>query len=518
MRIGKNTIRLITGIMSLALLGLLGLQWYWVDSALQLKEKEFDLQVANALDRVADRLQDLELLVGVNEEIQGQVIVEKEHTTRHIRNGQRIEESSIVIRNDLDSTSSPNNRQVTAYAYQFKSDGDTIRLQTQGKAPMLVVEGGQQVIVTQNIHGPTSKSESGYVTSVVRRILQAPKPIHERVTPGRIDSLLREELNLRGITDTFSFRIDSRPKIALPASMAAWTPAEADHQVLLFPHDLPPSRDFLLLDFPERAGGLMQALGLMLPTSAVLALILVACFAVTLMLLGRQRRQSEMQRDFIHNMSHELKTPLATISLAVQALDDPDMRAAGKTDAYLGIIRAENARMQEQVARVLEAAASARGELPLTLTRIDLGPLLQAELDRMALLLEARGGLLEGEGGSGFFLQGDPIHLSSILRNLLENAEKYSPTAPHITVRLQREGGQLVLSVQDRGIGMGPAEQRRVFEPFYRAHTGNVHDVKGFGLGLSYVKAMVEAHGGSVRLTSQAGRGTTFWLQFPAVP
>jgi two-component system, OmpR family, phosphate regulon sensor histidine kinase PhoR len=517
MRIGKNTIRLITGIMSAALLGLLALQWYWVDSALQLKEKEFDLQVRNALDRVAERLQDQELVRAVNADVQGRLIVEKKQTARIGADGKLVQHANIVVHHQ-DSTESPSqDPPAKSFAYRYETDGDTLRWQATGQqATMMVVADSKQIVLTEDIEETVENGEAHYAMSVVKRILQKPRPVAERVTRPQLDSLLREELSTRGIADLFVFGLDSMAAAVAGAQAPQFKSA---YHVQLFPHDLPPSRDFLLLDFPDRSVGLMKALGLMLPTSALLALVLVGCFGAALVLLARQRRTAEAQRDFIHNMGHELKTPIATISLAVQALEDPDMRATGKTDAYIGIIRAENARMQAHVARVLEAAASARGELALALARIDLGPLVAEEMARMAFLLEARQGTQELiGGGTGYLIQGDATHIASILRNLLENAEKYSPEAPRITVRLQRDGDQIVLAVQDRGMGMSSTVQRRAFDPFYRAHTGDVHDVKGYGLGLSYVKDMVAAHGGSIRLESQPGKGTTFWLQFPAVP
>lgn len=519
MRTGSHTIRLIAGIMSAALLGLLAVQWYWVDSALQLKEKEFDLQVANALDRVAERLQDAELMIAVNAEVKGQVIVEQERIARWDGRSERVTTSNILIRKvDADSgRATPPPRNTNAFAYEYHSSGDTLHLTTQqqGKGAIMVVKGDGETVVTHEIHGPPDTAEHAYAMSVVKRMLREHKPISERVRPGRLDTLLHEELQRRGIVEAFAYRLDS---LALGAQVPAHVAGDGAYPVLLFPHDLPPSRDYLVLSFPERSGGWMRALGLMLPTSILLALVLVACFVAALLLLGRQRRLAASQRDFIHNMTHELKTPIATISLAVQALDDPDMRAAGRTDSYLGIIRSENARMQDQVARVLEAASSARGELALAMAPVDLGALVAEEVARMQLLLDARGGRLDLiGGGEGCWVHGDRVHLGGILRNLLDNAEKYSLDAPEITLRVQQQGGQVVLSVQDRGIGMSSAVQKRVFEPFFRAPTGNVHDVKGFGLGLSYVKDMVEAHHGQITVHSTTGKGTTFTLTFPAV-
>jgi two-component system phosphate regulon sensor histidine kinase PhoR len=506
--------------MSAALLGLLAVQWYWVDSALQLKEKEFDLQVANALDRVAERLQDTELMIAVNAEVKGQLIVEQERIARWDGKSERVTTSNILIRKiDADGDSAaprPSARSANTYSYAYRSSGDTLHLTTQqqGNGATMIVQGDGETVVTHEIHGPPDTSAHQYAMSVVKRMLRAPKPITERVRPGRLDSLLHEELQQRGIADAFAYRLDS---LALGAQAPVHVAGEGAYPVLLFPHDLPPSRDYLVLTFPGRAGGWMRALGLMLPTSILLAVVLVACFVAALVLLGRQRRLAASQRDFIHNMTHELKTPIATISLAVQALDDPDMRAAGRTEAYLGIIRTENARMQDQVARVLEAASSARGEVALEMAPVDLGPLVAEEVARMQLLLDARGGKLDLlGGGEGYWVQGDRVHLGSILRNLLDNAEKYSPDAPQLTVRLQQQAGQVVLAVQDRGIGMSSAVQKRVFEPFFRAPTGNVHDVKGFGLGLSYVKDMVEAHHGQITVQSAPGKGTTFTLTFPA--
>jgi two-component system phosphate regulon sensor histidine kinase PhoR len=216
-------------------------------------------------------------------------------------------------------------------------------------------------------------------------------------------------------------------------------------------------------------------------------------------------------------MTHEFKTPLATVSLAVEALQDPELSNQDKfRTRYLGIIKEENKRLVGQVEKVLQAAALDRKEFSLKLESIHLPAMLQACMDQFALQVENRGGKLEFSGElEDPYIVGDVFHLTHLFNNLLDNANKYSPSNPRIHVSVKDQGSAVQIRLQDQGIGMSRDAVKKIFDKFYRVPTGNVHDVKGFGLGLSYVKTMLEAHKGDIQVQSEPGKGSTFTINLP---
>jgi two-component system phosphate regulon sensor histidine kinase PhoR len=216
-------------------------------------------------------------------------------------------------------------------------------------------------------------------------------------------------------------------------------------------------------------------------------------------------------------MTHELKTPISTISLASEMLRDQKVNAdPQRIQKYAGVIHDENKRLGSHVEKVLQMAVIDRGEHKLKLSYVNLHDLVQKAIDKMMLQLEERGGTLRTEFTARFpEARVDEAHFTNIVTNLLDNAIKYSNGSPEITVASRDHSEGVLISVSDKGMGMSKDAQKRVFEKFYRVPTGNVHNVKGFGFGLSYVKAMVEAHGGYIKLKSELNKGTTFEVFIP---
>ena len=224
-----------------------------------------------------------------------------------------------------------------------------------------------------------------------------------------------------------------------------------------------------------------------------------------------------MKSDFINNMTHELKTPIATISLAADALNNPGVQEnkAG-IQRYTRIIKEENQRMNRQVERVLQAARFDRNEIDLKKERVNLHELISRAAEHVLLQVQDRAGKLTMElNAVSHELMADRVHLTNIIYNLLDNANKYSPEAPMIKVATSNTDHQVRVTISDKGKGISKADQQRIFTRFYRASTGNLHDVKGFGLGLSYVKETVEAHNGSISVSSKPGKGSTFEVTLP---
>ena len=251
--------------------------------------------------------------------------------------------------------------------------------------------------------------------------------------------------------------------------------------------------------------------------SIVFTLIIIAAFFLTLRTLLIQKKLGEIKSDFINNMTHEFKTPLATISLAVDALKNEKVVGdKEKTSYFTGIIKEENKRMNKQVETILQAALLDKQEIQLNLKKSSANELIKNAVNNISLPINERGGKLEIKlEATKDMVMADEVHFTNFVNNLLDNALKYSKEIPLIKLTTSNQSNLIRIKIEDNGIGMSKETVSRIFEKFYRAHTGNVHNVKGFGLGLSYVKSMVEAHKGTIKAESTLGKGSCFTISFP---
>lgn len=248
-------------------------------------------------------------------------------------------------------------------------------------------------------------------------------------------------------------------------------------------------------------------------------LIIFAAFFITIRALLNQKKLSEIKSDFINNMTHEFKTPLATISLAVDALkNEKVINDRAKMDYFSGIIKDENKRMNKQVETILQAALLDKQEIQLNEEYVHAHKLIDAAVNNIKLPLAEKNGILQMHlDAANDLIKGDEVHLINIINNLLDNAIKYSKESLVIKLSTQNVNTHLRIKIEDNGIGMNKETLHRIFEKFYRAHTGNIHNVKGFGLGLSYVKTIVDAHKGKIKAESVPGKGSTFILDLPTI-
>ena len=246
-------------------------------------------------------------------------------------------------------------------------------------------------------------------------------------------------------------------------------------------------------------------------------LIITTAFFITIRTLLKQKKLSEIKSDFINNMTHEFKTPLATISLAVDALKNDKVKGnEEKTNYFTNIIKEENKRMNKQVETILQAALLDKQEVQLNLKKLPAHDLITAALNNITLQVEEKQGTLDVKfNAEKDMILADEVHFTNLINNLLDNAVKYSKENLAIKLTTENSGSNLKIKIEDNGIGMNKETVNRIFEKFYRAHTGNVHNVKGFGLGLSYVKTMVEAHHGTIKADSVLGKGSTFIINIP---
>jgi two-component system phosphate regulon sensor histidine kinase PhoR len=357
------------------------------------------------------------------------------------------------------------------------------------------------------------------VDNIVEKIISVEVPIEQRISEQKLDSLLRIEFRKRGLNLDFEFGVYHASKELLFGTQIGGLTTEEDIYVRqLFPNDLLSERYFLSVSFPHRQYYIFLSIGATLFTSMALLIIVLAVFTGALWALLRQNKLSQMRSDFVSNMTHELKTPIATIALASEMLNDPSVPAEKKNYAYLsGMIFAQTKRLSLLVERTLQLAMFEHGHLRLNIKKCDFHNIARKVIDGFTLQASNVGAEITCSfNATQSVIAVDEVHFSNILANLIDNALKYAKNKPTIKVQTKNTvEGKLLIQVQDNGIGIPKEDHKRIFEQFYRVHTGNRHDVKGFGLGLSYVKKIIEAHGGEIWVESELEKGSTFKISVP---
>lgn len=291
----------------------------------------------------------------------------------------------------------------------------------------------------------------------------------------------------------------------------------SSYRVSVFDDDEEQPRGYIIAHSPEKDDVIFNSIWYNLALSLLFVSIILGCFIYTIYVILFQKKLSEMKTDFINNMTHEFKTPIATISLATDSIVSPKVSSdPAKVQRFARIIKEENKRMNDQVEKVLQMAKLDKNKLRLNLTEVDLNDVVTDAAVYIGLQVEPREGTVETElHAAPAIVQGDLTHISSLINNLLDNANKYSPEAPKIIVSTRNVSKGVEVTVKDHGLGMTREARKNIFDRFYRVHTGDRHDVKGFGLGLSYVKTITEVHNGTINVKSELGEGSRFVVTFP---
>lgn len=277
------------------------------------------------------------------------------------------------------------------------------------------------------------------------------------------------------------------------------------------------NEEFLSIIVPHQKGLIWREMIWFILGAVLFTIIITTAFFITVRTLLKQKKLSEIKSDFINNMTHEFKTPLATISLAVDALKNDKVSGnKEKAEYFTSIIKEENKRMNKQVETILQAALLDKNEVQLNMKRLLAHDVIIHVLNNINLQVEEKGGKIDVDlEAENDLIMADEVHFTNVINNLLDNAVKYSKENLHIKLSTRNAGNQLRIKIEDNGIGMNKETLHRIFEKFYRAHTGNVHNVKGFGLGLSYVKTMIDAHHGTIKAESVLGKGSSFTISLP---
>ena len=495
---------MIIALMSIGLLGSSLIQVYWFNWSMRQQESRFDTNVFEALNKVEERLSAIEakapldILNTLNRA--PSLMIQKEIA-------EFIQESGMVDQQMQKNLESLNDS-------LFKSDKLTSLLD-----PM-----------------DNWRRQSTYWEILDEQRRYNPPDISERIDPKKLTQFIQEELENRDIhlpyqygviqaSDTNFIIINGNYVVGNMDETAASHVDNPDsrsifnskYQVALYRSDIRNSPGWLKLHFPNKKGWLWYSLLPTLLAAVLFTSLILFCFSYTIHVILRQKKVSEMKTDFINNMTHEFKTPIATISLAADSIASPKVISdESKINRFIGIIRQENKRMLQQVEKVLQMALIDKKDFQLKLADVDLHELIRQAVDHLSLQVHQREGTISTQlDASHPVVQGDHNHLSNVIHNLLDNANKYSDHSPEIAISTINVNGGVQIMVEDKGIGMTKEDQKHIFDKFYRVHTGNLHDVKGFGLGLSYVKAITTAHQGSIDVKSELGKGSKFSIYLP---
>ncbi len=567
----KRSITLIIVLMSLSSFGLIGFQYYWVTNAISINRERFDQNVLQALSTTVDELEKVQtrnsiLSTLMQDSVFQQSIFQKIEPIEYqisSRPTYRRRPSLVdtIFKGTAPEVSSTFRRILEAQGvninileeleqfFAYMTPEQASKLFTPDEMEILLQEKERQFQYLNEIEkvqrdqrNSRASSFSQVITDInlsedaldkIRKanlkidlanqtfdeIIAGQKAILDRLDTAEVRKIVRRHLLEQGISEGFELGLLKDDGLFVPIGQVEqqFILVQRGIQAKLFPNDIMGKNNYLYIYFPEKGSYVARQVWLPISSSLIFIGVIIFCFIYAIKVIIRQKALSDIKNDFINNMTHEFKTPLATVSLAVEALQDPELSAQDKfRKRYLGIIKDENKRLVSQVENVLQAAALDKKDFNLKLENLNLSEILETTVDHFGLLIEKRGGEIKFENNLiNPAIEGDAFHLTHIFNNLLDNANKYSPEEPKIEIIASDQTDQFTIKIKDHGIGMSKDSQRKIFDKFYRVPTGNIHDVKGFGLGLSYVKTMLEAHKGSIAVTSEPGKGSTFTITLP---
>ena len=574
----KRKIQYIIALMSFALLGLIAFQMYWLGFTVRSKNDQFGSDVRDAMQQVVRKLSQQEMyyfmqrkiasdenqkqLMAIAKPVEQKAKIKKEsrpvipNNPSLAMNLDKMKEpqfpSDILVSKGVEILPNGDIREHQEFSIDLNNEDAVSLMNGQKQIDEVIKEAIQRhnqmlqdsmnkskPLITKRIknkkphidrraeYAETAqkvRNKTEMAKEVFNDYLFKKRSIYERVNYQVLDSLLRYEVKMKGIEIPFEYGISSleNPSYLHYASSMKYKVSglksdKDTYSVNLFPNDYSNSESYLRVYFPNQDRYIIRNIWMMYATSLLLILVVLGCFYVAVSTIVKQKQLADIKNDFINNMTHEFKTPISTISLATQMLGDEAVTASPSMfKRYLGIIRDENKRLGSQVEKVLQTAQMERGEVRLNLGTVNVHQIIERVLENISPQIELREGIIDMDlQAENSEIQADEVHLTNIIFNLLDNANKYSPEKPIIKITTGNTEKGLSIKVSDQGIGMTKESIKQIFEKFYRVPTGNVHDVKGFGLGLSYVKKMVEEHNGRINVVSKIGEGSEFEVVLP---
>ena len=521
---GKKMFVLIVILMSISLIGIIAVQLYWIDNAVESKKQQFKNDVQKSLGRVAERINEKEQDL-IDRKIEGMIENIGLANAAQIKN---------YFFQEIDTTTKQTYSLGATYLEEnFKLpseeflDNDSIILKR--------ISGKKDFFQTKTFTGIERKSNSeGIRTSFTKRYtnlekeynyetfrsLFEKKPIHQRVSNRELNATIKDELNKRNIFLDFKYGVYSVDGLATKLKSGYYTINKKNsykYPLFFNTEDVPVH--FLYVTFPTKNNHILSGISGILLLSLFFIFIIIIAFSSSLYQLIKQKKLSEIKTDFINNMTHEFKTPIATINLAIDSIKNPKIISdTKKVERYVNMIKDENKRMHTQVENVLRISRLEKNQLDISKETIDIHDIIEDALSHVHLLIQDRNGSISKHFEAlTSEISGNEFHLTNVVVNMLENAIKYSEGAPKIDVYTESTNKFFIFKIKDEGIGMNKSVQKNVFDKFYREQKGNIHDVKGHGLGLAYVKEIVEKHHGTVFVESEKGKGSIFTVKLPLI-
>jgi signal transduction histidine kinase len=511
----RITIVLLAIFFFMAISGLILIQLYWIRNAVGITDQQFRYSANKALESVVLNLEEKELIKNIVDDIDPAstdsvtaIVPANSPLAKKLHGYQP--NSALLEMYGLNSPGEP---------IAITSSGHKIFISSENSSPFSTDETTEPSpqITNSEITGRVS-NKIVFLEKIMQKILRNTPDIRERINPEKLKEELRKALNNVGIYLDFEFSIRSGRYGSI------WkTPGFTDKPgtnkfiIQLFPNDPVPSQNQIVLYCLQEQQYKFEKIGNLGFMSLLFTLLLLILSTGTFIVIFRQKKISEIRNDFINNMTHELKTPISTISLASQMMADKSIPDKDKNiDNLAKVILDESMRLKFQVEKVLQMAIFDRIKLKLSLVELDVHGIIEKAVENFTLQIIAHNGVINTDlqaTNSMVFI--DEIHFLNSISNLIDNAIKYSKEIPDITISTRNNKKGILITIEDKGIGITKENLKRIFDKFYRVHSGNVHNVKGFGLGLSYVKKIIEEHNGTIKADSQLNKGTKFMLFFP---
>ncbi len=498
-----------------SLLAILYFQFNWILDINELNEDRFNKNVQDALFYVNRRLEEKEIINLTKDNLQAQFKINRSTENGQIELIENTFSKKTIDENNLDKGLKSNFLQFDIESgSNFDNDNRTSDINAS-----VLVENLDDFKIDSSLQKEIDKvlDKSEMIQIVLNKLLSNDKSISLDLDVSVIQNMISKALSTRNINIDFGFIvINTTSKEIVLSNSENIKIFNSIYKINLFENDLIESDLELRLYFPNKNTFLMKGSQMNLFFSLIFIIIVIICFYYVVLKVFEQKKLSDIKNEFIDNMTHELKTPISTISLACEALMDADLNRSSKIkDKYIGIIDDENKRLSSQVERVLQIATLEKGNLKLDFKRLDIHLILSKAVDIIKFKIEKRKGIITQKlEARNSFINGNRVHLLNIINNLLDNSNKYSVENPDILVKTYNKNDSLFVEIADKGIGIKKGNFNKIFEKFFREPQGNVHNVKGFGLGLSYVKNMLEKHDASIQVTSNKNKGSVFLIKF----
>ncbi|NRD21159.1 HAMP domain-containing histidine kinase [Winogradskyella eckloniae] len=520
----KKLFVLLIVLMSLSLIGIIFVQYFFINKSIENEDKNFTLSVKRSLSLVSKSIEDMEFRDAYSKL---QPALNKDNKVDSVK----IRQLFVKTEDEINDLTIVNRSTVFEEYYKvppslfFEIDADSLNISKLTNEKVTEVYNNVRLDGSKSVEPIQRLVEITSMPTIVRQMyedvfkpLLKTIPIYKRITTQQVELFLDKELKDEGIDLDFEFGIYDND-LATKIQSENFDMSNAYKGVQIFLDNNDKSSYNLWVEFPERKKYLLSSIIWMIVLSIVFTSIIIIAYASAIYQLIRQRQISQIKTDFINNMTHEFKTPIATINLALDSIKNPKiLNDQDKVLRYLGMIKEENKRMHAQVENVLRISKLEKNELNISKERHELHDLIEDAITHVELIIEDRKGYVKTHlNAEHTSILANESHFTNVLVNILDNAIKYSENAPKIDVYTENVGNNIILKVADQGNGMSKAVAKRVFEKFYREHTGNVHNVKGHGLGLAYVKRIVDDHQGHISVESEKGKGSTFIIKMPLI-